>query len=188
MDNEEGFAAVMSAKDVGTFSCSVDYDPCSGFSCQAVAPVPIYLALGACYSHLEYFHKFGSGRLQHTLEQKVRPLKRAGEDFNASNQHRCSGRDTACTNCNSSNVAHCVCLAVGIAPSVEQLEVFSQRPDLQNATFSEILFKFMMEARCSDHYFLCDVEEALTIAEMLDEVDGLGKSAAVSFVVDVFIA
>eukprot|EP00750_Incisomonas_marina_P004544 INCI13481.1.p1 GENE.INCI13481.1~~INCI13481.1.p1 ORF type:complete len:696 (+),score=123.99 INCI13481.1:295-2382(+) len=102
MDNEEGFAAVMSAKDVG--------------------------------------------RLQHTLEQKVRPLKRAG-----------------------------------IAPSVEQLEVFSQRPDLQNATFSEILFKFMMEARCSDHYFLCDVEEALTIAEMLDEVDGLDLADCASF-------
>ena len=26
---------------------------------------------------------------------------------------------------------------------------------------------------CSDHYFLCDVEEALDIADVLDQVEGL---------------
>ena len=36
----------------------------------------------------------------------------------------------------------------GITPSVEQLQVFSQRPDMRDAPFSAILWGFLQEARC----------------------------------------
>jgi hypothetical protein len=59
---------------------------------------------------------------------------------------------------------------------VEQLEAFSHRPDMRGASFSEILLGFVRTARCSNLFFLCDIEDVLERADVLDEIDNLSAS------------
>mmetsp|Transcript_6276 Transcript_6276/g.8742 ORF Transcript_6276/g.8742 Transcript_6276/m.8742 type:complete len:386 (+) Transcript_6276:1-1158(+) len=61
--------------------------------------------------------------------------------------------------------------AAGLLPSYEHFEVFARLHDgKQQKEFSQILKFFLKMCTVDSHYFLCDVEDALKIAKLLDGV------------------